>query len=165
MKFKLLLLSSVLSLSSAVQANNADKIHFALGSGYPFFSVFEVSLPAMNDDQRWFANYKVGLDDGFSVGFEQQLTGNMQTVGFSLGAIGARDAVGCDENKGAGAVICPLVEIFDSETTNGAAFNYSYYFSGIHSSGTKVRFEVGYGQSNQTNVNRFDGSVIISYQF
>jgi hypothetical protein len=156
---------SLFLLSSAAQASNSENVHLSLGSGYPFFTVVEASLPAMNDDQRWFANYKLGLDDGFSVGFEQTLAGNMQTVGFSLGAIGARDAVGCDENKGAGAIICPIVEIFDSETTNGAAFNYSYYFSGVNSSGTKIRFELGYGQSNQANVKRFDGSVIISYQF
>jgi len=156
---------TLLLLSSTVQANNSDNVHFSLGSGYPFFSVFEVSFPAMNNDQRWFANYKAGLDDGFSVGFEQQLSGNHQTLGFTLGAIGARDAVGCDENKGAGAIICPFVEIFDSETTNGAALNYSYYFSGINNSGAKIRFELGYGQSAQANVNRFDGGIIVSYQF
>lgn len=159
-----LLLILILGFSFSAKAS---EIKFSAGTGYPFVSVLEVSMPAMNDDQRFFANVKAGLDYGFSLGFEQQLSGNNQTLGFTLGAIGSRDATHCSDttNNSTSEFICSLFEVLDSETTNGVALNYSYYFSGVHNSGVKIRFEGGYGQSNRANVNRFDGGVILSYQF
>jgi len=159
-----LLLILVLGVSFST---NASDVKFSVGTGYPFVGILEVSVPAMNDDQRLFANFKAGLDYGFSVGFEQQLPGNHQTMGFTLGAIGSRDATNCSDttDTGTGEFICTLFEPLDSETTNGLGINYSYYFSGVHNSGFKIRIEGGYGQSSRANVNRFDGGIILSYQF
>jgi hypothetical protein len=159
-----LLLIFVLGASFAAKASD---VKFSAGTGYPFIGILEVSVPAMNNDQRVFANVKAGLDYGFSVGFEQQLPGNNQTMGFTLGAIGSRDATNCSDTteNSTGEFICSLFEPLDSEATNGLGINYSYYFSGVHNAGFKIRFEGGYGQSSRANVNRFDGGVILSYQF
>ncbi|PCI61848.1 MAG: hypothetical protein COB35_05285 [Gammaproteobacteria bacterium] len=173
MNIKSTFLAALLLSTTFLNNAQAGDIKYSFGTGYPFYGVAEVSFPAFNDDQRFFVNYKIGgydtiaAEDAFSAGFEQLLDGkNNQTVGFTIGAIGVRDGTKCDQDTGAGDVFrCEFGKLFSSEVTNGAALNYSYYFNGVHNSGTKIRFELGYGQSSKTNTNRVDGSVILSYQF
>ena len=57
----------LLSTNSA----KANDFSFSVGSGYPYFATLEGSMATSDKSQRWFANYKMALDDGFSAGFEQ----------------------------------------------------------------------------------------------
>jgi hypothetical protein len=152
------------------QASNVD---FTLGAGYPFFAVPEISLATNDAKQRWFANYKVGLDDGFSAGFEHGLGDeNKHAVGVFAGALGMRDDDRpCDTSNESVSIIlsaiisCAISDAFDYETTNGVGLSYSYNFSGLNKSGVRLRLEAGYGEGSKTNEKRFDGGVYISYQF
>jgi hypothetical protein len=51
------------------QANAApNDVSFTLGTGFAYVGSLEASMPAFEGKQRWFANYKIGVDDGFSLG-------------------------------------------------------------------------------------------------
>ena len=64
---------------------------FLLGGGYPYLVIPEVSLSANDDTQRWYANYKLGLDDGFSAGFEQAVSDNKKHALARLWALLAQE--------------------------------------------------------------------------
>jgi len=163
-------------------ANNAHAtgIDFTLATGFPFVAVVEGSMPSDNNNRRWFANYKVGLDDGFSVGVEQVVgQGNTHAVGVVVGALGMhsnkRDCQQSSETSGdlttdlvdgvLGQVFCAIGNAFSDETTNGLGLSYSYHFNGLNNAGWRIRLEGGYGKGSRSDKKRGDGSVMISYQF
>ena len=150
-------------------SSNANDVNFSIGGGYPYFVIPEVSLSANEGTQRWYANYKLGLDDGFSIGFEHALTADKKhALGLVVGALGVQDdeaECGSTEDSLGTIIGCGFVEIFDDETTNGVGLSYSYLFSGLNESGWRARFELGYGEGSDSDEKRMDGGVSISYQF
>ncbi|REL28976.1 hypothetical protein DXX93_15485 [Thalassotalea euphylliae] len=167
-----LVTSTAALLTLPSQANDID---FSLGTGYPYFIIPEVSFPINNARQRLYANYKIGLDDGFSVGFEHSLTtDNTHAIGILAGAIGARDderpCPNTADNDSSSAslgeaIACGLLEVFDDETTNGVGLSYSYNHNGLNHSGFRIRFELGYGKGKDSDESRADAGIILSYQF
>ncbi|ATD09916.1 MULTISPECIES: hypothetical protein [Pseudoalteromonas] len=156
---------SALLISTASVANSVD---FSAGTGYPFFGQIELSLPQADSNSRWYGNYLIGLDDGFSVGYEKAVSdNNKHAIGVVLGALGARDAgpVCEDDDNITCGIFEPIIDLFDSETTNGIGVSYSYYFTSINQPGWRVKLVAGYGESDRHNVDRADGSLIFSYQF
>lgn len=141
--------------SSLIFSTASLAVDFSTGVGYPFVGVPTVSIS--DDNVRYYANYKLGLDDGFSVGAEW-LNGK-HAFGAFAGAIGARDVEACNEN----VILC--ISIFDNETTNGLGLSYEYHFSESPKSGWGIRFEAGYGKESYFNEKRVDGNVQITYHF
>ena len=147
MKIKILLLT----LSIASCSTFANDVSFSIGGGYPYLVIPEVSLSANDDTQRWYANYKLGLDDGFSAGFEQAVSDNKKhAFGALVGAIGARDTdQECESSTNdvatdfANTLGCVIGGIFDEETTNGIGLTYSYNFNGLNSAGFRLELDVG----------------------
>ncbi|MEH6395330.1 hypothetical protein [Pseudoalteromonas sp.] len=172
MKVNSFCLASLLTLCTfSVSAND---VSFSIGGGYPYFVIPEVSLSANEGTQRWYANYKLGLNDGFSLGFEHALTANKKhALGLVIGAIGIRDdereCVKTDDDSISGEVGniigCAITDAFDYETTNGAGVSYSYLFRGLNEGGWRVRFELGYGEGIDSNEKRADGGISVSYEF
>ena len=123
---------------------------------------------------KWFVNYKMGLDDGFSFGYEQGIDADSNhALGAFIGALGVQDknnacpkeqSEDLVENLGS-ALGCSLLIIFDAETTNGLGLSYSYNYNGLNQSGMRIRFELGYGEGSISNEKRVDGGIVISYQF
>ncbi|NKC21504.1 hypothetical protein [Pseudoalteromonas galatheae] len=156
---------SALVASTTTIANSVD---FSVGTGYPFFGQVELSLPQTDSNSRWYGNYLIGLDDGFSIGYERAVSdNNKHAVGLVLGALGARDAgPTCeDDDDITCGIFEPIIDLFDEETTNGAGLSYSYHFSGINQSGWSIKLVGGYGESSDYHKKRVDGSLIVSYQF
>lgn len=153
------------SLLTPTQLSFANEFSFSIGAGYPFIVVPEVALSSADNTQRWHINYKAGLDDGFSLGYEQAVfSSRYHALGAVVGAIGIReDDTPCDTEQS--SVSCIVSNIFDEETINGAAFTYGYYFSGLNSSGWHVKFEAGYGEGSQSKEKRASASIRFSYQF
>ncbi len=143
----------------------ANDLNFSLGGGYPFVAVPEVSIINTEQHSRWHVNYKVGLDDGFSLGFEQAISeNNKHAVGVFLGAIGVHEEDSpCSDQ--AQAIDCLIGNLFDEEVTNGLGLSYAYYFSAINNDGWHVKLEAGYGEGQKSETRRNDASIRISYQF
>ncbi|MBB1305353.1 hypothetical protein H5089_06815 [Pseudoalteromonas sp. SR45-1] len=169
MKIKILLLT----LSIASCSTFANDVSFSIGGGYPYLVIPEVSLSANDDTQRWYANYKLGLDDGFSAGFEQAVSDNKKhAFGVLVGAIGARDTdQECESSTNdvatdfANTLGCVIGGIFDEETTNGIGLTYNYNFNGLNSAGFRLKLDVGYGKASDSNEKRADGGISVSYEF
>lgn len=160
MKKGLILLS--LCFAPTVFAND---VNFSLGAGYPYFVVPEVSW-SNTDNQRWYAKYNLGLDDGFSVGFEYALDPNQQhSIGLLAGAVGVRDIDDCDKDDGLSGLACALGSIFDEHSIQGAALSYSYSANGLNQPGWRFRLEAGYGRVSADDNNYAGGNATISYQF
>lgn len=153
------------SLLTPSQWSLANELSFSLGAGYPFFVVPEVSLSNTDNTQRWHINYKAGLDDGFTFGYEQAVfSSKHHAFGAAVGAIGIREEdSSCDANQS--SVSCIVSIIFDEETINGAALTYGYYFSGLNLSGWHVKFEAGYGEGSRSKEKHTSASIRLSYQF
>ena len=153
------------SLLTPTQLSFANELSFSLGAGYPFIVVPEVALSSADNNQRWHINYKAGLDNGFSLGYERAVfSSKLHAFGAVIGAIGIReDNTPCDTEQS--SVSCIVSGIFDEETINGAAFTYGYFFSGLNSSGWNVKFEAGYGEGSQSKEKRANASIRLSYQF
>lgn len=153
-------------LSFSAPANNSD---FTFGSGYPYLFVAEVSVASNENQQRWFANYKLGFDDGFSLGVEHGLGEEKKhAIGLFVGALGVSDADSCEVNNdpfGAVTLGCAFVEIFDDETTNGVGLSYTFNFNGLNNPGGRIRLEYGYGEGVDSGKERSDGNLTYSYQF
>ena len=147
----------------------ANEIDFSIGSGYPFLLVAEVSVAAGDRQQRWYGNYKLGLDDGFSLGFEQGLgTDKKHAIGLLVGALGVSDPDSCSNEDDEFSVVslgCIIEEIYDDETTNGVGVSYSYNFNGLNNQGARIRFELGYGEGVDSGEERSNGGVNYSFQF
>jgi len=164
-RIKSYFLSSILTLCAF--SSHANDVNFSIGGGYPYFVIPEVSLSANEGTQRWYANYKLGLDDGFSLGFEHALTADKKhALGIVVGALGVQENSDECEDDSIGSVIgCSFSDIFDDETTNGLGVSYSYLFSGLNESGWRVRFELGYGEGSVSEEKRADGGLSVSYEF
>jgi len=160
--------------------SKASALDFTLGAGYPYVLIPEISIASSDKSQRWFANYKVGLDDGFSLGVEQALSANKKhSFGVLIGAVGARNTHNTcsytDDNNGdiaeeIGSAIdqalgCALAGIFDNRTTNGVGISYHYNFNGLNKDGWKLNLELGYGKVSGVDNKRADGGISVSYQF
>lgn len=152
----------------------ANDLSFTTGVGYPYFVTLEGSMAANNDQDRWYLNYNMGLDDGFALGFERGYgEGNNHAFGGFVGAVGMYNGDDCvvdkdEDNIGAlfGQTLgCALAEAFDDETLNGAGLSYSYYFSSINQSGWRVRLQAGYGKASKSDEKRGAGTIMVSYQF
>jgi hypothetical protein len=153
----------VIMLSAVSLPSLANDIKFNVGVGYPFFSKLEIAKSINENQDRIFANYKVGLDDGFSLGYEHAIDLEQHhAFGVVVGAIGARDGDGNCNNTD---IFCDIGDLFDNDTTNGLAISYSYNINGLNKSGLKLSFELGYGKASHLNEKRVDGGVSLSYQF
>ncbi len=164
---------SALALLTSNSAT-ANEFGFSVGAGYPYFAALEGSMATQDKSQRWFANYKMGLDDGFSAGFEQGYGNNLNhAFGGFVGAVGIYKGDDCEPKTDAsnigeafGSIFgCALKEAFDDETLNGAGLSYSYYFNGINNAGWRLRLEAGYGKASHSKEERAAGGLTISYQF
>ncbi|QSX33152.1 hypothetical protein JYB87_15705 [Shewanella avicenniae] len=155
----------------------AGETHFSLTGGLPFMVIPEVSYHP-NDQQRWFANYKVGLDDGVSAGFEQAVDdNNRHALGIVAGALGVRNGhkewCGSDSESGSVgytmgcAIGTALAEPFDNHTVNGLGVSYSYNRHGLSERGLRVRLEWGYGRISGADFDKegFTGGFAVGYQF
>ena len=143
----------------------AKDIDFSLGGGYPFIVIPEVSMANKDKTQRWHANYKAGLDDGFSLGLEQSMShNNKHSIGIVVGAVGIRKE--SDRCVGQGINLdCILFDIFDEETINGLGLAYGYYFNRLNSTGWSIKVETGYGEGKESHEKHTSASLRISYQF
>jgi hypothetical protein len=163
------------SLLIPSQANAApNDVSFTLGTGFPYVGSLEASMPAFEGNQRWFANYKIGLDDGFSLGFEHALDDDKHhAIGVMYGALGIRnDDTDCPESEENtvesffGVIIgCSLAAAFDWETINGVGLSYSYNVSGLNNAGWRFRVEGGSGKGAVSDKTHSSASFIASYQF
>ncbi len=160
---KMPLLCSLLLLFTAPTL--AKDLNFSMGGGYPFIAVPEVSITNTEQSSRLHLNYKAGLDDGFSLGFEQAISkNNKHAVGVFIGAIGIHEENSpCSAQ--AQAVDCLIDRLFDEEVTNGLGLSYGYYFGAINNQGWHLKLEAGYGEGQKSKVKRSDASIRISYQF
>lgn len=180
MDIKRLGILSTLFISALIPATQAKAVDLSIGGGYPFFVIPEMSIATDDAQRRWFANYKMGLDDGFSIGVEQGLDEkNTHAVGMMIGALGVRDDKRpCPaQNNNSGDVLeeigntfahtlgCAIGEAFDDKSTDGIGVSYSYNFNGLNNAGMRIRVELGYGKASGSDEKRADGGIVFSYQF
>ncbi|KFZ38920.1 hypothetical protein HR45_00505 [Shewanella mangrovi] len=166
----------------------AGETHFSISGGLPYLVIPEVSYHP-NQEQRWFLNYKAGLDDGVSAGFEQAVSANRRhALGVVLGALGVKnghrhacednspvrpdDANGNEsgdefDNAGCEIAYALIVAAFDNHTVNGLGVSYSYSGNGLSEAGLRVKFELGYGRIEDADFdkNGYTGGFSIGYQF
>lgn len=137
---------------------NANEVGFSLSSGWPF--LLNPSISIKHQKIEYYANYKIGLDDGFSLGAEAQL--GLHTFGMFVGAIGTRKTrVSCETNA-----TCQAWQIMltDQKTTQGVGISYEYRFLPSRK-GWALRLETGYGQESRNNTKRVDANVQVVYHF
>ncbi|WP_417761565.1 hypothetical protein [Shewanella sp.] len=175
---KILLATALLCCSSAPVL--AEGTHFSVTGGVPYVFIPEVSY-SPNAEQRWFAHYKLGLDDGFSAGFEQAASANNRhALGIFGGALGVKSGhrYVCEEGNSSGepadfddelcsALARPFAEAFDHHTVNGVGLSYSYNRHGLSERGLRVRVEFGYGRIEDADFDKdgFTGGFSVGYQF
>ncbi|MCH1923627.1 hypothetical protein L9G74_04675 [Shewanella sp. C32] len=179
---KVLLATALLCFSSAPVL--AEGTHYTVTGGIPYFVIPEISY-SPNAEQRWFANYKLGLDDGFSAGFEQAVSdNNRHALGIFGGALGVRRShvVRCNNESqngeqenigdafdelGCTLAVEVLETIYNNRTVNGVGLSYSYNRHGLSERGLRVRLEFGYGRIEDANFdkNGVTGGIAVGYQF
>lgn len=155
-----------LGLSLMVSTHSqAEGVSLSIGGGYPFFVVPEVSYITKSNDERWYVNYKAGLDQGFSVGYEFSTSSDKRhALGFVLGTVGINQhSVPCEDTQS--DINCIVANLFDEETIQGLGLSYSYYFDELAVSGWHVKLEAGYGNGRVSDDNSTASSIRISYQF
>ena len=160
MKRLLIRSQQVLWIVFAIISNvgNANEVNFSLGGGWPYVVVPAVSIE--HSGFEFYANYKIGLDDGFSLGVEKQT--NNHSYGVFVGALGARKTRSiCDADS-----TCPpfRIAITDRKTTQGLGLSYEYRFTSSRQ-GWAIRAEAGYGHESKTDSNRFDGNIQLVHHF
>lgn len=146
----------ITSLTAAKCA--ASGVEYSVSGGWPF--VVTPSISFIHEDIEYYANYKIGLDDGFSLGFEKPF--NQHVFGAFIGAVGARNArYECGER-----FACNLtrIAITDKKTTQGIGLSYEYRFANSRN-GWAMRLEAGYGKESTNDVKRIDGNLQIVYHF
>lgn len=145
-------------LSCLPQVTIAEEINFSVSGGWPF--ILTPTVSTTYSDMEFYANYKIGADDGFALGVEKQY-GN-HALGVFVGAVGARDAdYKCDDE-----LSCPTFRIvlYEGKTTQGVGMSYEYRFN-TSRQGWALRLEAGYGKESKNNAKRFDGNVQVVYHF
>lgn len=175
--------SGALALCLVSTVSVANDFKFSLGVGLPFLLTPEVSYSQPGADSRWYANYKMGLDDGFSGGYERALDADKKhALGVLIGAFSVvddkrpcpdsdktemtQDNVFAQISFDIGSALgCALSEAFDEESLNGIALTYSYQANGLNESGWRVRFELGHGEAARSKRKDTSGGFIVSYQF
>ena len=147
----------------------AQEFDFTVSAGYPYFVVLEPSINLSDGQSRVYGQYKIGLDDGFALGYEQTFgDSNHHAMGVLVGAVGIdSDNESCDANNDAisDILVCPFIELFDDETVNGVGLSYSYYFDGMDQDGWRLRIELGYGEANDSGIKSGTGGVTLGYKF
>ncbi|MBQ4864722.1 hypothetical protein J8L98_23850 [Pseudoalteromonas sp. MMG013] len=147
---------SALIVSTFIYSAQAKAVDLSLGGGYPFLVVPTISLT--NSDIRYYANYKAGLDDGFSLGAE--ILNGKHKYGAFIGAVGARKT---DARCSDSTLLC--TSLFDHQTTQGIGLSYEYHLSSNLNSGWAVRLEAGYGEESYDYEKRTDGNIQFIYHF
>lgn len=148
----------LVALSCLPQVTMAEEINFSVSGGWPF--ILTPTVSTTYNDMEFYANYKIGADDGFALGVEKQY-GN-HALGVFVGAVGARDAdYKCDDE-----LSCPTFRIvlYEGKTTQGVGMSYEYRFN-TSREGWALRLEAGYGKESKNNSKRFDGNVQVVYHF
>lgn len=154
MKKILLGVSALICIPFTTLANGVD---FSLGGGLPF--ILTPTVSTTHNSIEYYANVKIGLDGGISLGAEKQY-GN-HAYGVFIGAVGARKTESrCFNNDECDFIILE----FREETTQGIGLSYEYRFSSTRD-GWAFRLEGGYGEESRHNEKRFDGSVQMVYHF
>ncbi|MDA8621748.1 hypothetical protein N9L48_03785 [Psychrosphaera sp.] len=167
------------SFSFFAQAEQNDW-NFTMGSGFPYFATVGTNYE-LDDVSNIFVNYKIGLDDGFSIGYEKALGNRRHSIGGYVGAVGIKDDE-CEDidtteysnSDDLGTIIsapightlgCALSAAFGNESTQGLAVFYGYSSTGLNESGWKLRLEAGYGENKnrENNVGHLNFSA--RYQF
>ncbi|MDT0583152.1 hypothetical protein [Brumicola blandensis] len=138
---------------SQQQINN-DGLEWRVGAGWPFILVPTVGYQYKHI--TYYANYKLGLDDGFSLGAEKQF--GKHSVGLFFGAVGARKV-----NSNCEGIFSCIV-IFDNQTTQGIGGSYEYKYS-ENTHGWSLRLEAGYGKESRSDTNRADANIQLVYRF
>lgn len=133
------------------QTKNED-IQISFGGGYPFLLVPQVAYQQNNIS--YYLNYKMGLDDGFSLG--AQIHNNQHVYGAFIGAIGAKDASSVDDS---------FFRLFEDQTTQGIGVSYEIRFTPQKNASWALRAEIGYGKESHTNTKRADGNIQLVYHF
>ena len=180
MRYKNLLILALFSCLSYTTQATQDDWNFTLGSGYPYFATVGTNYE-LDDSSNIFVNYKIGLDDGFSVGYEKALKDPRQSVGGYIGAVGIKDdkcdsidTTAIDESNDLAVIIseplsqtlgCALSIAFGNETTQGVAVFYGYSFNGLNQPGWKLRLEAGYGENKNREDNVGHLNFSARYQF
>jgi hypothetical protein len=131
-------------------------VNLSLGIGYPFVLVPNISIN--NNDIRYYANYKLGLDDGFSLGAE--MINGKHKYGAFVGAVGSRQT-----DRGCTDITSLCIILTDHKTTQGLGVSYEYHLSDTVNSGWAIRLEAGYGEESSLNKKRADGNIQIMYHF
>ncbi len=149
---------SLLALIFISGAGHSKELNMSLGGGWPYALVPTVAIE--HRGLEFFANYKIGLDDGFTLGVEKQF--EHHTYGIFVGALGARKTrENCDLDS-----TCPpfRIALTDRKSTQGIGFSYEYRFSSTRQ-GWALRVEAGYGHESKTDANRFDGNLQLVHHF
>lgn len=179
------LLAAALLMGCAMPAL-AGETHFSLSTGLPYLVIPEMSYHP-NQEQRWFVNYKWGLDYGVSAGFEQAVSANKRhALGVLVGALGVLNGhkygtcdddaptddgidgvIGDISNSVTCAIALSLTEALDNRTVNGLGVSYSYTGNGLGERGLRVKLEFGYGRIEDADFdkNGYTGGFSIGYQF
>jgi len=119
-----------LATSSFAQAN---EFRVSTGTGWPFLVVPQIAI--QQDNHRYFMNYKLGLDHGFSIGYELQH--EQLLYGAFIGAVGARQV---SRDCSIGQRCNDLnIRVFDNNTTFGIGFSFEYRFQ----ASTRLGFKNG----------------------
>ena len=152
--------SLIAGLVLALPGANVTADTFSAGGGWPFILAPTITLKQGNNIE-YYANYKLGLDDGFTAGV-QWAEGHHVWGGF-VGAVGARKT---DLPCGSDPANCPAfhIVITDRKTTQGLGLSYEYRFFGVKE-GWALRLEAGYGKASGTDAKRMDGNLQVVYHF
>lgn len=151
------LIMGIIGISLLPQIAMAKEFNFSLSGGLPF--ILTPTVSTTHNGIEYYANVKVGLDGGISLGAEKQY-GN-HAYGVFIGAVGARKTESrCFNNDECDFIILE----FREETTQGIGLSYEYRFNSTRD-GWAFRLEGGYGEESRHNEKRFDGSVQMVYHF
>ncbi|MGB3725835.1 MAG: hypothetical protein WA981_08720 [Glaciecola sp.] len=142
---------------SVAQAQSND-VSYSVATGWPFVLVPTISIE--NNNYEYYANYKVGVDDGFSIG-AQRVSGN-HVYGTFIGALGARSSnYACEADA-----LCDsfVIRFTDRKTTQGVGVSYEYRINS-NKQGWAIRLEAGYGEESRNNDRRADANIQAVYHF
>ncbi|MFT6529309.1 MAG: hypothetical protein ACJAZB_000952 [Psychrosphaera sp.] len=165
MRITLLLLLTL--FQNQVSAKDFD---LSLGFGTPYFLLTEVST-VISDDYRAYVNFKMGLDNGVSIGLEKAVINDSHLIGLFAGSVGTQ-APDCYENEtytdfdGAlSDVVKCAFGVIAQKTLNGVGVSYSYANNGINNSGFIIKFDLGTGTNSYTDGYQSSAGIALMYSF